>query len=124
MRSCSYPITIQARDYRRFASSRCLTMKQTIWRYNFLRKIIFAQVLTTNGTTEFSGLYDENGNPVVVEMECDESGVTLTIWRNAPERERRDCGISEEEIERTCAMYDDCGDCPLWDYCNEDEEVL
>ena len=89
-----------------------------------MRKIIFAQVLTTNGTTEFSGLYDENGNPVVVEMECDESGVTLTIWRNAPERERRDCGISEEEIERTCAMYDDCGDCPPWDYCNEDEEVL
>ena len=89
-----------------------------------MRKIIFAQVLTTNGTTEFSGLYDENGNPVVVEMECDESGVTLTIWRNAPERERRDCGISEEEIERTCAMYDDCVDCPLWDYCNEDEEVL
>ena len=80
-----------------------------------MRKIIFAQVLTTNGTTEFSGLYDENGNPVVVEMECDESGVTLTIWRNAPERERRDCGISEEEIERTCAMYDDCGDCPLSD---------
>ncbi|WP_287617614.1 hypothetical protein [Ruminococcus sp.] len=36
-----------------------------------MRKIIFAQVLTTNGTTEFSGLYDENGNPVVVEMECD-----------------------------------------------------
>lgn len=89
-----------------------------------MKKIIFAQVLTTNGTTEFSGLYDENGNPVVVEMECDDNGVTLTIWRNAPERERRDCGISEEEIERTCAMYDDCGDCPLWDYCNEDEEVV
>lgn len=89
-----------------------------------MRKIIFAQVLTTNGTTEFSGLYDENGNPVVVEMACDDSGVTLTIWRNAPETERRDCGISEEEIERTCAMYDDCDNCPLSDYCNEDEEVL
>ena len=50
-----------------------------------MKKIIFAQVLTTNGTTEFSGLYDENGNPVVVEMECDDNGVTLTIWRNAPE---------------------------------------
>lgn len=44
-----------------------------------MKKIIFAQVLTTNGTTEFSGLYDENGNPVVVEMECDDNGVTLTI---------------------------------------------
>ena len=84
-----------------------------------MRKIIFAQVLTTNGTTVFSGLFDENGDPVSIETECDDSGVTLTIWRNAPERER-----PEEEIERTCAMYDDCGDCPLWDYCNEDEEVV
>lgn len=85
-----------------------------------MKKIIFAQVLTTNGTTEFSGLYDENGNPVVVEMECDDNGVTLTIWRNAPETERPDCGISEEEIQRTCAMFDDCGDCPLKEYCESE----
>lgn len=88
-----------------------------------MKKIIFAQVLTTNGKTAFSGLYDENGNPVSVEMECDDSGVSLTIWRNAPDRERRDCGISEEEIERTCSMYDDCRDCPLLDYCDEETEV-
>lgn len=56
-----------------------------------MRKIIFAQVLTTNGTTVFSGLFDENGDPVSIETECDDSGVTLTIWRNAPERERPDC---------------------------------
>ena len=89
-----------------------------------MKKIIFAQVMADNGKSVFSGLFDENGDPVSVETECDDSGVTLTIWRNAPERERRDCGISEEEIERTCAMYDDCSDCPLWDYCNEDEEVV
>lgn len=88
-----------------------------------MKKIIFAQVLTTNGTTEFSGLYDENGNPVSVETECDDNGVSLTVWRNVPDRERRDCGISEEEIERTCAMHDDCGDCPLLDYCDEETEV-
>ena len=85
-----------------------------------MKKIIFAQVLTTNGTTVFSGLFDENGDPVSIETECDDSGVTLTIWRNAPETERRDCGISEEEIERTCAMYDDCGDCPLKEYCESE----
>lgn len=88
-----------------------------------MKKIIFAQVLTTNGITGFSGLYDENGDPVIVEMECDDSGVSLTIWRNAPDRERSDCGISEEEIERTCAMHDDCGDCPLSDYCDEETEA-
>ena len=76
-----------------------------------MKKIIFAQVMADNGKSVFSGLFDENGDPVSVETECDE-------------RERRDCGISEEEIERTCAMHDDCSDCPLWDYCNEDEEVL
>ena len=69
-----------------------------------MKKIIFAQVLTTNGKTEFSGLYDENGNPVRVE------------------RERRDCGISDEEIERTCSMHDDCGNCPLYAYCGEETE--
>lgn len=44
-----------------------------------MKKIIFAQVLTTSGTTEFSGLYDENGNPVIVETECDNVGMALTI---------------------------------------------
>lgn len=88
-----------------------------------MKKIIFAQVLTTKGKAKFWGLYDENGNPVSVETECDDNGVSLTVWRNVPDRERRDCGISEEEIERTCAMYDDCGDCPLLDYCDEETEA-
>lgn len=87
-----------------------------------MKKIIFAQVLTINGKTEFSGLYDENGNPVSIETERDDSGVALTISRLEPNRERRDCGISEEEIERICAMHDDCGDCPLSDYCDEEME--
>lgn len=88
-----------------------------------MKKIIFAQVLTTNGKTEFFGLYDENGNPVSVETEKDDGGVTLTIWRDIPDRERRDCGISEEEIQRTCAMYEDCDECPLKDYCGDESEV-
>ena len=67
-----------------------------------MKKLILAQVLTTNGTAECSGLYDENGDPVTVEIEKDDSGVSLTIWQNTEERERRDCGISEEEIQRTC----------------------
>ncbi|MCB6617302.1 hypothetical protein [Ruminococcus sp. 210702-SL.1.03] len=89
-----------------------------------MKRIIFAQVLTTNGTTEFWGLYDENGNPVSVETEKDDGGVTLTIWRDVPDKERRDCGISEEEIQRTCSMYEDCDGCPLNDYCGEESEVV
>ena len=89
-----------------------------------MKKLILAQVLTTNGTAECSGLYDENGDPVTVEVEKDDSGVSLTIWQNTEERERRDCGISEEEIQRTCAMYEDCDECPLKDYCGDESEVL
>lgn len=89
-----------------------------------MKRIIFAQVLTTNGTTEFWELYDENGNPVSVETEKDDGGVTLTIWRDVPDKERRDCGISEEEIQRTCSMYEDCDGCPLNDYCGEESEVV
>ena len=88
-----------------------------------MKKLILAQVLTTNGTAECSGLYDENGDPVTVEVEKDDSGVSLTIWQNSEERERRDCGISEEEIQRTCAMYEDCDECPLKDYCGDESEV-
>ena len=88
-----------------------------------MKKLILAQVLTTNGTAECSGLYDENGYPVTVEIEKDDSGVSLTIWQNTEERERRDCGISEEEIQRTCAMYEDCDECPLKDYCGDESEV-
>ena len=68
------------------------------------------------------GTYDENGNPVCVETEKDDGGVTLTIWRDVPDKERRDCGISEEEIQRTCSMYEDCGDCPLKEYCESEGE--
>ena len=88
-----------------------------------MKTLILAQVLTTNGTAECSGLYDENGDPVTVEVEKDDSGVSLTIWQNAEERECRDCGISEEEIQRTCAMYEDCDECPLKDYCGDESEV-
>lgn len=88
-----------------------------------MKKLILAQVLTTNGTAECSGLYDENGDPVTVEIEKDDSGVSLTIWQNTEERERRDCGISEEEIQRTCTMYEDCDECPLKDYCGDESEV-
>lgn len=82
-----------------------------------MEKIIYAQVLTAKGKTEFSGLCDDRGNEVKEELECDEWGVTLTIWRNSHENEKSDCGISEEEFEDTCAAYSDCDECPLNEVC-------
>ena len=87
-----------------------------------MKKIILAQVLTAKGKTEFSGLYDKHGNAVTVEVERDSSGVSLIVWQNEQKKQNFDCGISEEEIQRTCAMFDDCGDCPLKEHC--ESEVL
>ena len=89
-----------------------------------MKKIILAQVLTAKGKTEFSGLYDRHGNAVTVEVERDSSGVSLIIWQNEQKKQHFDCGISEEEIQRTCAMYEDCDGCPLNDYCGEESEVV
>ena len=36
-----------------------------------MRKIIFTQVITDNGKTTFSGLFDRNGLPVMIELEKD-----------------------------------------------------
>ena len=48
-----------------------------------MKKIIFAQVMAGNGKSVFSGLFDERGNEVKVEVERDSGGVTLIISRFA-----------------------------------------
>lgn len=76
-----------------------------------MRKIIFSQVLTTNGTTEFSGLYDENGLPVKVELEKDDDGVVLTAVRRK---------LTNEELMEICNSCVDCEECVFGGDC-EDE---
>lgn len=79
-----------------------------------MRKVIFLQLFAENGKAEFHGLYDENGLPVTVEMEQDNSGVVLTILRDE---------LTEEQKQNVCDSYDDCGACPLnGECCTEYEE--
>lgn len=44
-----------------------------------MKKIIFSQILAKNGVTNFSGLFDENGLPVNVELEVSDSLVQRRI---------------------------------------------
>lgn len=76
-----------------------------------MKKIIFTQVLAENGVTNFNGLYDENGLPVIVELEKDDNGVVLTAVRRK---------LSECEKDILCCKYDDCDICPICEDC-EDE---
>lgn len=73
-----------------------------------MRKIIFTQVMTDNGKSTFSGLYDKGGLPVIVEIEKNDVGVALTAMRR---------NLSEFEKEKLCCKYEDCESCPLCDDC-------
>ncbi len=78
-----------------------------------MRKIIISQIITGKGRTSYSGLSDENGIPVVVELEKDNSGAVLTI--------RRTRDLTEDEKNQICEMHEDCSFCPVSDCCQEDD---
>ena len=46
-----------------------------------MKKVIFSQILAGNGVTNFSGLFDENGLPVRVELEKNAYCVVFAVLR-------------------------------------------
>ena len=62
-------------------------------------------VICTKGFINELGVYDRHGNAVTVEAERDSSGVSLIVWQNEQKKQHFDCGISEEEIQRTCTIW-------------------
>lgn len=78
-----------------------------------MKKVIYSQVLAENGITNFSGLYDENGLPVNVELEVNEDGVVLTVVRRK---------MTDIELMEICNSTDGCGVCPISELCSEETE--
>ena len=73
-----------------------------------MKKVIFSQVMTDNGTAEFSGVYDRNGLPVKVILEVDDDGIVLTAVR------RKLTDLELMEICNSADGYENCifqGDC-------------
>ena len=85
--------------------------------------VLMRCVMTGNGRQTFTGLFNENGFPVKVMLCKDDDEAILSIVYDDGEEKKsnqpRDCGISEEEIDRVCKEHDDCDTCPLSEYCNE-----
>ena len=89
-----------------------------------IRDVLMGCVMTGNGRQTFTGLFNENGFPVKVMLRKDDDEVILSIvYDDDDEKEKndqpRDCGISEEEIDKVCQEQEDCDNCPLCDYCND-----
>lgn len=75
-----------------------------------MKKIIFSQVMTDNGTAEFSGVYDRNGLPVKIILEADNDGIVLTaVRRNLTDLELMEICDSSGGCEN-CIFQGDCDD--------------
>ena len=68
-----------------------------------MKKIIFSQILAKNGVTNFSGLFDENGLPVNVEL------VVLTAVRRK---------LTDVELMEICNNADGCESCVFQGDCD------
>ena len=93
-----------------------------------IKKLIFGSLITANGKSTFSGLYDENGKHVKLMLEKDGDDVMLAVFTEGGDDDYDDdqpcdCGISEEEFDRVCQEQKDCEKCPLRECCEwEDDE--
>lgn len=83
-----------------------------------INNLIFGSLITANGKSTFSGLYDENGKPVKLMLEKDNNDIILAVFAEGCDDDRSsDCGISDEEIDRVCQEQEDCDKCPLRECC-------
>lgn len=92
-----------------------------------MNEILTDIIMTGSGRHTFKGLFNENGFPVKVVLEKDDNEAHLSIIYDDGDKltddKPRDCGISDEEIDRVCQAHIDCVDCPLCDHCNDEGDV-
>lgn len=99
-----------------------------------MKKILSVQALMSDGKVTYSGLFDENGDPVEIELESENGSTMMSVVADVDDEDGCLCDdcrraqetavLSDEEIDRVCALHEDCEKCPLYDYCEceEDEE--
>ena len=91
-----------------------------------MNEILTGIIMKERGKHTFEGLFDSEGRAVKVILEKSEDEVILAVMYDDGDetysRQPRDCGISDEEIDRVCREYEDCNKCPLCDYCAEEWE--
>ena len=79
--------------------------------------------INDSGDIEVPGVFFEEGAEVELKISVERGRFEIALFPSEDKRKCRDCGISEEEIQRTCAMYEDGDECPLKDYCGDESEV-
>lgn len=90
-----------------------------------MKNMIYTKGFINNsGDIEVPGVFLEEGAEVELKISVARGKFEIALFASEDKVPFRDCGISEEEIQRTCSMYEDCDGCPLNDYCGEESEVV
>ena len=90
-----------------------------------MKNMIYTKGFINNsGDIEVPGVFLEEGAEVELKISVARGKFEIALFPSEYKVPFRDCGISEEEIQRTCSMYEDCDGCPLNDYCGEESEVV
>lgn len=93
---------------------------------NRKENIIYAKgFVNDDGCIEIPGVFLEEGAEVDLAIKVQAGSFEIAMFPSEDEdlaerQQMKDCGISEEEIQRMCSAHDDCSDCPLNDYCGEE----
>lgn len=97
-----------------------------------MKRILSAQALMSDGKIVYSGLFDEDGNPVEIELENEDGCTLMTIVCDTEDDDdieddcegectcEKWCGEipTYEEIEGVCRTQFRCCGCQLHDRCN------
>lgn len=90
-----------------------------------MKNMIYTKGFINNsGDIEVPGVFLEEGAEVELKISVARGKFEIALFPSEDKVPFRGCGISEEEIQRTCSMYEDCDGCPLNDYCGEESEVV
>ena len=79
-----------------------------------MKKVIFSQIMTDNGTAEFAGVYDKNDLPVKIILEVDNDGVVLTAVRRK---------LTDTELMEICDSSGGCESCIFQGDCDDEGEI-
>lgn len=85
-----------------------------------MKKVISSQAILDNGKATFSGLFNAEGEPVEVELICENGCALMSIYSIEENEECVGRPLTEDEIEAVCRSFVNCGDCPLYNYCDEE----
>lgn len=86
-----------------------------------MKKVISSQAVMDNGKVTFSGLFNADGVPAEIELICEDGCALMSVYSLEADETTDRRGLTEDELEGICTAFKNCGNCPLFEYCEEED---